>query len=269
MKKIIREAMMEEMESSGFRLIRENGDTWVKLLDQNKVVHIYHMQFVPWRRETTIDFILYPIIFPYWCGWRDYKGGIHLSNIDCYCYDNDAAQEMRYDERERQKLFYKMHNAQSEQELNQFKEEYSEMLRYIYVHRAKPFFAQSCNMSTCIDTCEEIEDRQRQVLYDAGELAYNMYYVDNYLYKCIYDGNIDDYIRHLEEYNRLYFDYYGREYTFYANHESLTRYKARDAEYFMNKYKKVQEENAEEAARLLGMDKEAFPYVPPLKELKL
>ena len=37
----------------------------------------------------------------------------------------------------------------------------------------------------------------------------------------------------------------------------------------MNQYKKVQERNAEEAAKLLGIDKEAFPYVPPLKELKL
>ena len=44
MKKIIREAMAKEMESSGFRLIRESGDTWVKLLDQNKVVQIYQIR---------------------------------------------------------------------------------------------------------------------------------------------------------------------------------------------------------------------------------
>ena len=86
MKKIIRGAMSEEMESSGFRLIRESGDTWVKLLDQNKVVQIYQIRFAPLKGETNVDFQLSPIIFPYWCGWRDCMGVRYLWDIDWSCF---------------------------------------------------------------------------------------------------------------------------------------------------------------------------------------
>lgn len=96
-----------------------------------------------------------------------------------------------------------------------------------------------------------------------------MYYIRNYLYKCIYNGELESYIAYVEEHNRLYFNACGEEWTHDDSKENLAHYKARDTEYFMRKYKKAQEENAEEAAKLLDIDKEAFPYVPPLKELKL
>lgn len=269
MKKIIREAMAKEMESSGFRLIRESGDTWVKLLDQNKVVQIYQIRFTPLKGETNVDFQLSPIIFPHWCGWRDCMGVRYLWDIDwsCFLLEGERCPDTYLSGTTG--LFFQMHGAQTSHDYECFKQEYIDLLIDKYIKKAMPHFLKAHDIESCISEYEKIMQDINSPLYSTSIYKFNMYYIRNYLYKCIYNGELESYIAYVEEHNRLCFNACGEEWTRDDSKENLTHYKARDTEYFMNKYKKAQKENAEEAAKLLGMDKEAFPYVPPLKELKL
>lgn len=265
MKKIICETMMEEMEASGFCYIPERGHTWVKFLDHNKVSQIYHVQFVPLHGETRIRFMISPIIFPYWCGWRDYQGGRLLWYVEWNCFWKECPQDEYLKACALTKLFYKMHDTQKVEEFEELKNIYKEALYCAYDCVVKPIFVRGQDMSKSICEYRGVEEK----INSGDHSIYNLYYIHEYLYECIYNGNIDDYIGHVEKHNKLYRDKYGGEWTHDDSKENLERYRARDADYFMNKYINVQKENAEEAARLLMIDKEEFPYIPPLKELKI
>ena len=261
MKKIIQESMTREMQDLGFQQIHRNESIWMRLLDDNKVVQLYRIRFIPLKCEIQMDFIVDPLIF-----FINFENG---TDVDSYLHKKIGTPNSFSYSRYFRNTFYKMHDAQNLDEFNFFKTQYIITLVDAYTYNAKPHFLQASNFDRSLIEYEKIANilcgKWRN--YENGGIDFNMYYVGNYFYKSIYYGNIDNYIDYANKYISEFCKFYGYKPNDYD--EDIKCYKEQNVEYFMNQYKKVQERNAEEAAKLLGIDKEAFPYVPPLKELKL
>lgn len=278
MTKIFQETMAEEMDSLGFRLVQANliqGITWVRLLDQNRVVQLYRIRCIPLRGEPEMGFILKPFLFPghyggvdggawgeAWCGiwdielYLDKKVGVADSYPLCRRLAN---------------RFYAMRESKDAEEFEGHKAIYTAAIANAYREHAKPHFLRGVDLESSIAEYEKIAEiifRPWQDKYGKLNFNFNRYYIGSYLYKLIYLGNgIDEYFDWVERYNNEFFDFYKFKCEDFD--EKIARYKAKDVDYFMERYKRVQETNAEKLAAMLGKEKEEFPYIPPLKELKI
>ena len=119
--------------------------------------------------------------------------------------------------------------------------------------------------------CEKISEiicRPWKDARDKSDFNFNDYYISDYLYALIYLGEgIDKYFEWVERYIGQFYELYQFECKNFD--ETIARYKAKDTEYFMERYKNAQEKSVEKLAAMLGVEKEEFPYIPPLKELKI
>ncbi len=278
MKKIIQETMAEEMDSLGFRMVQGNllrGITWVRLLDQNRVVQMYRIRFTPLKGETEMEFLLKPLFFPeYYVSVNGEKGveawrGIR--NIMLYIYKKIGKIPTYPFYRHLEECFFNMRDSKDVNEFVRNKMAYTTLILDAYTFHAKPHFLQGTNIESSIAECEKISEIICRPWKDARgkpDFNFNGYYISDYLYALIYLGEgIDKYFEWVERYIGQFYDFYQFECKDFD--ETIAHYKAKDTEYFMKRYKNAQEGSAEKLAALLGVEKEEFPYIPPLKELKI
>ena len=278
MKKIIQETMAEEMDSLGFRMVQGNllrGITWVRLLDQNRVVQLYRIRFTPLKGETEMEFRLKPLFFPEYYvsvdgeNWTESWYGIW--NIELYINKKIGKLPMYPFARRLNKCFFDMRDSKDINEFERNKMAYTTSILDAYTFHAKPHFLQGTDIESSMAECEKISEiicRPWKDARDKSDFNFNDYYISDYLYALIYLGEgIDKYFEWVERYIGQFYELYQFECKNF--NETIARYKAKDTEYFMERYKNAQEKSVEKLAAMLGVEKEEFPYIPPLKELKI